>query len=714
MAIPTPIQLRRDILGVDPLTGDLKEGELGYAYASDKLFIGGPAALSVIPVGGASFIELLTATPGVATADKAVILDSNTEIDVWTVVGQVESNTFKTSASVNAGFVKNDLSGNLLFGQSGEQTDLDLDNLADVTITTPVNGEVLTFVAGEWVNSLAPASSLDDLSDVIINSVQAGDFLRFTGVVFTNTPLSVSDLPAHTHTEAEITDLQAYLLPTDSIDSLADVDTTTTIPIIGEHLQWDGFDWVPGPAAGLGAVTELDDLSDVTITTPATDSLLQFDGSQWIDQADLVIDSGAATYWGPITANDTWRMIRSGNDISFQRREFGIYVEKAKFLPASFLTSGSCTAGSYVISGVGQVGFIKHDSSGNFIFEDLIEPGDLPTGGYDLDDLGDVSVLSPGTGDHLEWNGSSWIAAVPGHTAPGASALNDLSDVTLTIEAEGDFLRLNGSGQFVNTTLVDADIPANLDVADLSAAGSGIDFFDVFDNQMFAMDRGGFPAVNWFNTFNAVTGVNPVFRVVGSDTNIGMRFITKGSGTFQLFPGSIAGAAGPLGLDASGNITFDSLTLTDADIPNELTIRILTGTSATPSGADIQINDAIGNEVFDMKRAGSAVNYVRLWNAGTGAAPFFEVLGEDTDIDFELHAKGTGAVRIVSSDFVVDADGLFDGSIILTDAATDPKAVYWGDPSTNGSWRIILISGTLHSQKLIAGTWTDEAIDGTP
>jgi len=344
----------------------------------------------------------------------------------------------------------------------------------------------------------------------------------------------------------------------------------------------------------------------------------------------------------------------------------------------------------------------------------------------------DFSTKGTGVYRFQTFLGGSWLEIENLTDTPTLRAASGSPDANLRFETQGtgDFifkpnggnpsaglLSVDGSGNLLfDTTLVAADIPVDLEVNSLSvsATGSGINFFDTFDNQMFEMDRGGSPAVNWFNTRSSIAGVNPVFTVNGSDTNIGMRFATKGSGTFQLFPGNVAGAVGPLGLDASGNITFDSLTLTDADIPNELTIRILTGTSATPSGADIQINDAIGNEVFDMKRAGSAVNYVRLWNAGTGAAPFFEVLGEDTDIDFELHAKGTGAVRIVSSDFVVDADGLFDGSIILTDAATDPKAVYWGDPSTNGSWRIILISGTLHSQKLIAGTWTDEAIDGTP
>jgi len=187
----SPVQIRRTTTLAEG--SQLLEGELGYSYDSDKLFIGGAGAASNVEVGGASFLSLLSATPGTATADKAVILDSNTKIDVWNVTGLVEADTFKTSASVNAGFVKNDGLGNLLFGQTGEQTDLDLTNLADVTIVTPLVGEYLCFAGPEWVNAAIP---LNDLSDVSLTSPGLGEFLRNDGAgQFVNVTLTDTDIP---------------------------------------------------------------------------------------------------------------------------------------------------------------------------------------------------------------------------------------------------------------------------------------------------------------------------------------------------------------------------------------------------------------------------------------------------------------------------------------------------------------------------------------
>ncbi|MEK0340462.1 MAG: hypothetical protein QQN46_09660, partial [Nitrosopumilus sp.] len=169
-------------------------------------------------------------------------------------------------------------------------------------------------------------------------------------------------------------------------------------------------------------------------------------------------------------------------------------------------------AGSYVVSGISQVGFIKHDDSGNFIFEDLIQPGDLPASGYDLDDLGDVSVSGATNNQVLTFNSTSgdWEAVTP---TAGVAALNDLSDVTLTAEAEGEFLRLNGSGQFVNVTIVDDDVPNVLTLTRINDVNGNeiLDFFS-FAN-----------AVNEVRIRNATTG-NPVhIDTRGDDDDVSLR-----------------------------------------------------------------------------------------------------------------------------------------------------------------------------------------------
>lgn len=62
------------------------------------------------------------------------------------------------------------------------------------------------------------------------------------------------------------------------IDNLSDVDTTTAAPSNGQHLEWDGSNWVPATVAA--GVTALDDLSDVS-TSPKP-VLTQDPKHQWL------------------------------------------------------------------------------------------------------------------------------------------------------------------------------------------------------------------------------------------------------------------------------------------------------------------------------------------------------------------------------------------------------------------------------------------------
>ena len=264
----TIVRTRRSKLGLDPTGGQLAEGEFGYAYTSEKLFVGGVGGSTVTEVGGGSFMSLLTATPGVATADKAAILDSNTEIDSWNVAGLLTADTFKTSAVVLPGFVKNDGSGNFLFGQTGEQTDLFLDNLADVDTTGIATGKHLIFNGTNWV---PVANDLIGLADTPPDYSGAGLlFLRVdSGVSFVEfVSISLSDLPSI------------------ELDDLANVNVSS--PTLGDHLEFDGSDWI---AAAVSGVSELNDLSDVTTPSPATGSVLSFDGAGWADSQDIRLAS---------------------------------------------------------------------------------------------------------------------------------------------------------------------------------------------------------------------------------------------------------------------------------------------------------------------------------------------------------------------------------------------------------------------------------------
>lgn len=131
------------------------------------------------------------------------------------------------------------------------------------------------------------ASSIGDLSDVTLTSAAVGEVLRYNGSQWVDAQLDYSDLSgapalATVATSGSYTDLSnqptlgtaaaantgdfataaqgatadSAVQPTDSIDVLADVDTTTAAPTNGQVLEWNGVNWVPATIAA-GGVTSI-------------------------------------------------------------------------------------------------------------------------------------------------------------------------------------------------------------------------------------------------------------------------------------------------------------------------------------------------------------------------------------------------------------------------------------------------------------------------
>jgi hypothetical protein len=122
----------------------------------------------------------------------------------------------------------------------------DLNTHTDVTIADPVDGQVIIYQASTetWINVPDTAGATPDLSLEELNNV-------------TDTP------------------------PTD-----------------GQLLQWSdsGQEWINGAASGVSL--NLEELLDVTITTPAANDTLIYQGGEWINQ------STGTTASNPVTVGD--------------------------------------------------------------------------------------------------------------------------------------------------------------------------------------------------------------------------------------------------------------------------------------------------------------------------------------------------------------------------------------------------------------------------
>lgn len=84
---------------------------------------------------------------------------------------------------------------------------------------------------------------------------------------------------------------------TDSIDELADVDTSTTAPNNGEVLVWDSnaSNWVPGTSSTVGGLDDLSDV-DLTSTLPELGQVLFYNGTNWIPEyPEITVEAKNAT-----------------------------------------------------------------------------------------------------------------------------------------------------------------------------------------------------------------------------------------------------------------------------------------------------------------------------------------------------------------------------------------------------------------------------------
>jgi len=113
------------------------------------------------------------------------------------------------------------------------------------------------------------------------------------------------------------------------------------------------------------------------------------------------------------------------------------------------------------------------------------------------------------------------------------------------------------------------------------------------------------------------------------------------SHSYRIIPGS---------LSANHNLNIPSLTDSDTITLNAatqtLTNKSLTSPVLTNPGVRGHFRDSNGADLVHFLSSASAVNHIDVQNAATGQAPKLSVEGDDTNINFEIFAAGTGAVEV--------------------------------------------------------------------
>ena len=261
-------------VGENPPISGVEQGELWWSTVEGKLYIYyGTAWIDATPVP-AQILYDISATA--ATGGANIHLNgSNSDSDDVKIasstnitVTRTDANTITLSSTSYTGNVTGNLTGNVTGNLTGDVTGNVTGNLTgDVTgnVTGNLTGNVTGSVSGNagsvtngvytngsyenptWITSLAGSKVSGNISGnagTVTNGVYtAGDQTIGGTKTFSNTISGSITGNAGTVTNGVYT--------TSSVNALADVDTATAIPTIGQALVWDGTNWVPGSVAGI-------------------------------------------------------------------------------------------------------------------------------------------------------------------------------------------------------------------------------------------------------------------------------------------------------------------------------------------------------------------------------------------------------------------------------------------------------------------------------
>ncbi len=272
-----------------------------------------------------------------------------------------------------------------------------LGELANVTLTTPTSGQVLSYNGSAWVNSAASAGSLAGLSDVTITSAATGEVLRYNGSAWVDAVLAYSDLSGTPTNVSTFTNDAGYITG-----------------ITGESIG---------------------DLSDVTITAAATGEYLRYNGSAWVDAALSIADDSSPQLGGNIDVNSNYIVSASNGDIELEPNGTGSTVIRGNVTGGSGHLVLNCEQNTHGVTIKGP----PHSAAATYT---LTLPND--------DGTADQVLKTDGSG------GLSWVDQAVGGSAPSVTAQN--TTATLSTPASGTLEEVYtvNSSSAVTLTLVSA------------------------------------------------------------------------------------------------------------------------------------------------------------------------------------------------------------------------------------------------------------------
>jgi len=159
-------------------------------------------------------------------------------------------------------------------------------------------------------------------------------------------------------------------------------------------------------------------------------------------------------------------------------------------------------------------------------------------------------------------------------------------------------------------------------------------------------------AVNYHQLTGSATGSGPIHSVAGSDTNIDLNLISKGTGVVNLN----TGAGTQVRIIDSGGTAVNRIHLQGqatgflpviASRGSDTNLGMSYSTQGT-GAHDFYTAGTSFTQQVKVSHTASAVNFVQLTGAVTTGSPIISAQGSDANIPLRLDAKGGGAITFVT------------------------------------------------------------------
>lgn len=232
---------------------------------------------------------------------------------------------------------------------------------------------------------------------------------------------------------------------------------------------------------------------------------------------------------------------------------------------------------------------------------------------------------------------------------------NGFNDEQFRINANASAVNyLAVSGGIVSNwpSIVANGADTNIGILIRSKGASPIEFDTNGSTQQFRVGHTA-SAVNYVQVTGGATGVQANLGAGGSDTNVNLRLFTQGTGQFEIVTNGQSGsrqfavfhtASAVNYVQATGAAAGNAVTHSCDGSDTNITVRY----STKGTGAHDFFTRSATTRQFMVSDTASAVNYAQATGSPTGSGVPFGAQGSDTDITMTLYSKGAGSVTFAT------------------------------------------------------------------